>query len=370
MKHSTSGWSTTGRKNCGSSCKHVFFTMLMFARKEGLIDGLTTEAAYDKKLKDYSSFSGLATGDSGNDANMTFKHAGNQASGYAIPGEGPTYWAYNDLGYNLFWKALHGHVFTEGLAAAADSRLANPLQFQNSGTNEGKLLTSWKKSYGPVSSNGEADNFWCDGTGWQNDNINDSGEFGNEIPSCNGMYGYASLEDFARVTHFWMRQGKWKNSQLLPTSYFATIGGSFTAELPVSPSTATGVTAGDAGNLDYLNTQTFGTPYSHGANADKSRYWYHYGMTFNKTSKAGADACAGQKLYNWPNAKSDAFCSLGGGGRQVFCAIPSYHLVFVSNGSNENFSAPHMVGSTTSLYAVFMELLTKTVAASNAGTCY
>jgi hypothetical protein len=273
------------------------------------------------------------------------------------------------LGFNLFWKALHGHVFAEGLAAAADRRLATPLQFQNSGTKEGKLLTSWTKS-GSVAARGEADNFWCDGTNWQTDGINDSGEDGNDIPSCNGMYGYASLEDFARVTHFWMRHGKWKSSQLLPTSYFATTGGDFTAALPVSPSMETGVTSGDAGDLDYLNTQTFGTPYSHIVSADDSRYYYHYGLNFNKTGKAGSYECEGKKLYNWPNASSDAFCSPGGGGTTMFCAIPSYDLVFVSRGSNGNFTDPHRVGSMTSLYSMFMELLTNTVAESHAGTCY
>jgi hypothetical protein len=208
---------TTSRKNCGSQCKFIISTMLMFARKEGLIDGLTTEAAYDKKLKDYSSFAGLNTGDGAFDSNITFKHVANQMSGYALAGEGPTKWAYNDLGMNLFWKALHRHVFTTefnngtGLAGATDARLANPLQFQNSGTATGKLFTSRKKNYGDQKNNTESDDTFCTGTGWRTDGVDDIATADSpNPPACRGLYGYFSVEDLARVLYFWLRKGKWK----------------------------------------------------------------------------------------------------------------------------------------------------------------
>jgi hypothetical protein len=352
----------------------------MFARKEGLIGGLTTEAAYDKKLKDYSSFAGLNTGDGAFDSTITFKHVANQMSGYALAGEGPTKWAYNDLGINLFWKALHRHVFTtefnngSGLAGATDTRLANPLQFQNSGTNTGKLFTSLKKAYGDQKNNTESNDAFCTGTGWQNDGVDDTATADNpNPPACRGLYGFASYEDLARVLYFWLRKGKWKSSQLLPSSYFPTQGGTITGALPASTKgLRTDLCSGvPCDTFDYLNIQSFGTANANIDRCAEFRYFWQYGLLFNKTAKTGSPCQTGQKKYNWPNAAPDAFCANGAGGRNLHCAIPSLGLVFTSTSHPDgNIVDGHIVGSATSNFSKLVEKLTKTVRTSNAGSCF
>ena len=246
--------SASGKFDWASAAKPVVSTMLFYAIKEGKLSSV------DDLIRD----EGWAL--SPKDQTMTFHHLANMTSGYALPEAPGAAWGYNDYAIALYNKTLFDRVFKQkpDVVVRASSRLG-VLQFQ-----DGKLYST-------------------------------------------GRGGYAlktSPRDFARIGWFWLRKGKWRDTQRLAESFFDTYRQTQVAvDLPR--------TAG--GTDDYLGVGTFGG----GTNQEfpgQGRYGYNWWHNPNQTT--------------WPDAPADTFQARGHNNAESMFVIPSRNLVVAFKGKN------------------------------------
>jgi CubicO group peptidase (beta-lactamase class C family) len=145
-----------------SSAKPVLSTLLMFARKEGLIrdfDQPIAEFGWELSKKD---------------AGITFRQLANMTSGYARP-EGPgNAFAYNDYAIELYERTLFDKVFKQDPAEAAHA----PQRLGALGLEDGLEFTTKNRRI------------------------------------------HASVRDWSRIAWLWLNKGRWGDNQLLPLEWF------------------------------------------------------------------------------------------------------------------------------------------------------
>ena len=242
-----------------SSAKPVLSTLLFFAIAEGKVKGpdtLIREFGWPLKPKDQT---------------MTFRHLANMTSGYARPEAPGAAWAYNDYAIQLYQKTLFDRVFREDPEAVAmDRRRLGFLELE-------------------------------DGLGFRATNRRMS----------------ASVRDFARIAWFWLQQGRWRKTQLLPRRLF---------EWYQRPHVPAGLPHTEkAPTDDYLEIGTYGGGSDHFTEFGPGIYGFNW--WFNATGRLHP----GRRT--WPDAPRDAFMSIGAGGN---CAVmmPGLNMVLAAARAN------------------------------------
>jgi CubicO group peptidase (beta-lactamase class C family) len=238
-----------------SSAKPVLSTLLMFAIQEGNVkspDQLIAEFGWDLKPKDRG---------------MTFRHLASMTSGYARPEKPGEAWSYNDFAIQLYQKTLFDRVFKE-----APERVANaPDRLGALGLEDG---LKFRKSNRRIS---------------------------------------ASVRDFARIAWFWLNQGTWNGTQVLPRQMFVEwCRPQVPTTLPLTK---------EAKTDDYLKIGTYGGDSDHFSRCGPGIYGFNW--WFNGKVAAQEDR------LTWPEAPPDLYMSVGARGN---CAaiLPSQRAVLVA----------------------------------------
>ena len=249
-----------------SAMKPVMTTMLFFAVYEGRLQGVDdpvrpyVQSVFGKDLIP-------------KDMTMTFRHLANMVSGYALPDAPGEAWAYSDYGITLYSRLLFDGVFDQTPnAAATDADRLGYLQFQ-----DGSLFSS------------------RDGRGV-----------------------YTTPRDFARIGWFWLNKGKWKERQLLPSSFFdAYCRPDVPGSLPRSASYSVN---------DYLDVGSMAA----GGTTNDDRYlgqgFYGFNWWFN-------DLVGTSGNLTWPDAPMDTFQANGHGNVEIVTVIPSLNMVVAAKGN-------------------------------------
>lgn len=282
--------SQSERRDWLSSAKPVLSTLLFFAVDQGKLSGVDARIAEQ----------GWAL--SSKDRSMTFRHLANMVGGYARPEEPGKAWAYNDYAIMLYQKTLFDRVFASEPNQVA-ARCFAPLGLE-------------------------------DGLDFE--------------PKRRRLR--ASVRDFARLAWFWLSQGSWDGSQVLPRRFFEEYQRPHVpADLPVSRQAETD---------DYLKIGTYGGGSSHFSDAGPGIYGFNWWFNAPVPSQEGR--------MNWPDAPADAFMSLGAGGN-CSLMIPSLRLVVVAASANWGQNRPGRADSVTNqLIRILMQAAGRGAAAAGA----
>ena len=247
-----------------SAFKPVLTTLLFMAIQEGKLAGVDDKVAdFEPRLKSLND---------GKDAAITWRNFASQTSGYGLserPGEA---YSYNDFALALYYDTLTHQVFGTNGTALLRTRLAGPLQFEDSYTFD---------AFGP-----------------------------NNRPGRLAL----SVRDFARFGLLYLRQGQWYGQQLLKPEFVHLAVNS-----PLPPETP--LTRGRPADM-LANQRSIGgtrniTPVGPG--------YYSFNWWLNRTNKAG------ERLF--VDAPPDTYVASGHGGMRMLWIIPSLDLIVCWNDS-------------------------------------
>jgi len=247
-----------------SAFKPLLSTLLLVAIQEKRLAGPDALVAdFEPRLR---------TLNDGKDAAITWRHLASQTSGYGLaerPGEA---YSYNDFALALYYDTLTERVFGTNGTEVLRTRLAEPLQFEDRYT------------------------------------FNAFGE--NNRPGRLAL----SCRDFARFGLLVLRQGRWRDRQLIPASAFVVMTNSLVP--PGFPRTS-GKEAGMLPKQRSVGGTRNITPVGPGC--------YSFNWWLNQTNAAG------QRLL--VDAPPDAFTASGHGGMRVLFLVPSLDLIVCWNDS-------------------------------------
>jgi CubicO group peptidase (beta-lactamase class C family) len=251
------------RVDWASCSKTVTSLMLLFAVYEGKIGSV--DALVDPFVQSLFGQQLIQK-----DRTMTFRHLANMVSGYALPEDPGSAWAYNDYGICLYNKTLFDGVFAEiPDTVITDPNRLGPLQFQD----------------------------------------------GSVFQSREGYGLYTSPRDFSRFGWFMLNKGNWNGQQILPVQYFDDY---------IKPGVAGDltVTAGGTPN-DYLNVWFTGggadqTPYGPGV--------YGFNWWFNDTVGTSGNLM-------WPDAPADVYQANGHWNQETLTIFPGDNMVVAVVGN-------------------------------------
>ena len=247
-----------------SAFKPLLSTLLFVAVQEGRLQSPDERVAgFEPRLRELNG---------GKDAAITWRHLASQTSGYGLaekPGEA---WAYNDFALTLYYDTLTGRVFGTNGTEVLRTRLAEPLQFEDSYT------------------------------------FNAFGA--NNRPGRLAL----SCRDFARFGLLVLRQGRWGGRQLIDAKAFVAMTNSLVP--PGLPRTSGREAAMLPGQRSMGGTRNI-TPAGPG--------FYSFNWWLNGTNALG------QRLF--ADAPPDAFAASGHGGMRVLFLVPSLDLIVCWNDS-------------------------------------
>jgi CubicO group peptidase (beta-lactamase class C family) len=247
-----------------SAFKPLLSTLLWVAIQEQRLAGPDALVAdFEPRLK---------TLNDGKDAVITWRHLASQTSGYGLSEKPGEVYSYNDFALALYYDTLTERVFGTNGTEVLRTRLAEPLQFEDRYT------------------------------------FNAFGQ--NNRPGRLAL----SCRDFARFGLLALRQGRWRDRQLIPASAFVAMTNSLVP--PGLP-----LTRGKEAVM-LPNQRTIGgtrniTPVGPG--------YYSFNWWLNQTNAAG------QRLFE--DAPTDAFAASGHGGMRVLFLVPSLDLIVCWNDS-------------------------------------
>ncbi len=247
-----------------SAFKPLLSTLLLFAIQDGKLAGVDEPVARFEP--------GLKSLNGGKDGAMTWRHLASQTSGYGWSEPPGQAYAYNDYALALYYDTLTGKVFGTNGTEILRTRLAEPLQFEDRYT---------FNAFGP-----------------------------------NGRQGRLALSvrDFARFGLLYLRQGRWRDQQLLRPEFAQMVLSS-----PISPETP--LTAGH--DADMLPNQR-----SIGGTKNITRVgpgYYSFNWWLNRTNGLG------QRLF--VDAPPDTIVASGHGGIRALVLIPGLDLIAAWNDS-------------------------------------
>ena len=208
----------------------------------------------------------------GKDARITWRHLASQTSGYGLTEAPGAAYSYNDFALTFYFDTLMEKVFATNGAQVLHTRLAEPLQFEDSYT---------FNAFGPRNRPGRL---------------------------------ALSCRDFARFGLMVLREGRWGEKQLLRPELVRMAVNS-----PISPATPL-TSAVEAAMLPGQRSMGGGrniTPVGPG--------YYSFNWWLNRTNAAG------QHLF--VDAPEDAFAASGHGGKRVLFLVPSRDLIVCWNDS-------------------------------------
>jgi CubicO group peptidase (beta-lactamase class C family) len=251
-------------EDVASAMKPIISTFLLMAVEEGRLPGLDSPVAdFEPRLK---------TLNGGKDGVITWRHLASQMSGYGLveaPGQA---YSYNDFALALYYDTLTEKVFGTNGTALLRTRLAVPLQFQDEYT---------FNAFGPKDRPGRL---------------------------------ALSVRDFARFGLLYLRNGQWKDRQLLkPELARMATSSPISAETPLTSGKEVEMLPGQRSVGGTRNITPAGPGY------------YSFNWWLNRTNKLG------QRLY--VDGPADAFMASGHGGVRMLWVIPSLDLVVSWNDS-------------------------------------
>ncbi len=257
-------WGDQGKSSdVASAFKPLLTTLLFMAIQEGRL------ASVDDKVADFEPR--LKSLNGGKDAAITWRHFAFQTSGYSLAETPGVAYSYNDYAPALYYDTLTHRVFGTNGTAVLKARLAEPLQFE--------------------------DNFTFDAF-------------------RNGPSGRLALSvrDFARFGLLYLRNGKWRDQQLLKREFVRQA-----TDTPLS--LATPLTSGEFADMLPEQRSIGGTrnitPVGPG--------YYSFNWWLNRTNQAG------KRLF--VDALPDAFVASGHGGMRTLWILPSLDLIVCWNDS-------------------------------------
>jgi CubicO group peptidase (beta-lactamase class C family) len=247
-----------------SAFKPILSTLLWVAIQEHRLsgpDGLVAD--FEPRLK---------TLNDGKDAAITWRHLASQTSGYGLAEKAGEAYSYNDFALALYYDTLTERVFGTNGTEVLRTRLAEPLQFEDRYT---------FNAFGP-----------------------------NNRPGRLAL----SCRDFARFGLLVLRQGRWRDRQLIPASAFvAMINSLVPPGFPLTSGKEAGMLPGQRSIGGARNITPVGPGY------------YSFNWWLNRTNAAG------QRLF--VDAPPDAFAASGHGGMRVLFLVPNLDLIVCWNDS-------------------------------------
>jgi CubicO group peptidase (beta-lactamase class C family) len=208
----------------------------------------------------------------GKDARITWRHLASQTSGYGLTEAPGAAYSYNDFALTFYFDTLMEKVFATNATEVLRTRLAEPLQFEDSYT---------FNAFGPKNRPGRL---------------------------------ALSCRDFARFGLLILREGRWGERQLLRPEVIRLAVNS-----PLSPATPL-TRAVEAPMLPGQRSMGGGrniTPVGPG--------YYSFNWWLNRTNATG------QRLF--VDAPAEAFAASGHGGKRVLFLVPSHDLIVCWNDS-------------------------------------
>ena len=260
------------RGDIASAAKPLFTHLLFRAVETGRLNSVDTLVAeFEPRLQSINAGLGHK------DARITFRHAGNQTSCYGVseaPGEA---FNYNDWQMALFWDALVEGVWRVQ-SRNVDDRLFHTLLTDPIGCLDAPTMLA----FGP-----------------------------RDRPGRTAI----SPRDFCRIGLLYLRDGRWKNRQLLSRAHIRQLTRS---PLPATLPQSTGVAA------EMLPGQR-----TIGSTRVPDNQTPHLGC-YSWLWWVNSVRPAGTRL--WPSAPPDTFCALGhSNGMRGLAVIPSWDIVMSWN---------------------------------------
>ncbi|HXG49217.1 MAG TPA: serine hydrolase [Methylomirabilota bacterium] len=258
-------WGDPSRSHdVASAFKPVLSALLVLAVQEGRLQSVEDRVAeVDPRLQ---------TLNGGKDAGMTWRHLASQTSAYGLIEPPGAAYAYNDYAITLYYDTLMTKVFREPGDQVLRTRLAEPLQFQDRHT------------------------FNAFGT--------------NDRPGRLAL----SVRDFARFGLLILREGRWRDRQLIQPAHVRLL-----VDSPLSP--ATPLASGrEAAMLPGQRTMGGGKTITRVGPG-----YYSFNWWLNRTNALG------QRLF--VDAPPDAIVASGHGGRRTLWLLPRHDLIVCWNGS-------------------------------------
>jgi hypothetical protein len=258
-------WGDPGKSgDLASAFKPVLSTLMLMAVQEGLLatpdDRLS---AVEPRLRELNQ---------GKDANITWRHLASQLSGYGLTDKPGEAYSYNDYAITLYYDTLMASVFRADPEEVLKRRLAEPLQFEDAFT---------FNAFGP------------------------SNRPGRLALSC---------RDFARVGLLYLRNGRWRDRQLLRTDFIRmAIDSPIAANTPLSR----GSRAPMLPEQRSLGGKANITPVGPG--------YYSFNWWLNRTNAAG------QRLF--VDGTPDVHVASGHGGKRVLYLVPNEDIIVCWNDS-------------------------------------
>lgn len=254
----------TKSSDVASAFKPLLSTLLLIAVQEGRLTNVDEAVArFEPRLNSLND---------GKDARITWRQLASQTSGYGLAESPGAAYSYNDFALTLYYDTLTEKVFATNGTEVLRTRLAGPLQFEDSYT---------FNAFGPKNRPGRL---------------------------------ALSCRDFARFGLLILREGRWGEKQLLRPELIRMAVNS-----PLSPSAplTRGVEAPMLPGQRSLGGGRNLTPVGPG--------YYSFNWWLNRTNAAG------QHLF--ADAPEGALAASGHGGRRVLFLVPALDLIVCWNDS-------------------------------------
>lgn len=266
-------WGDIARsQDLASAAKPVISTLLLIAVSEGKLKSVDERVSdAEPRLKDLNG---------GKDAAITWRQLASQTSGYGLTDKPGASWAYNDFALALYYQALTEKLFREPGTKLLKSRLAEPLQFE--------------------------DSFAFDALG----------------PDRPGRLAM-SLRDFARFGLLYLRGGKWGDKQVLPEKLIKlALDSPVSTELPRTEGKNAAMLPGQKSMGGGKNIAPIGPGF------------YSFNWWLNRTDKNGNRLLAA--------LPADTFVAAGHGGEKIMICVPKWELIvcWYTNAVNDFDASP------------------------------
>lgn len=247
-----------------SAFKPVLSTLLLLAVQEGRlwsVDDLVADV--EPRLR---------TLNGGKDGRITWRHLASQTSGYGLVESPGAAYSYNDFALTLYYDQLTQKVFQTNGTEALRTRLAEPLQFEDAATfdafhradRQGRLALS--------------------------------------------------VRDFARFGLLYLRNGRWRDRQLIKPEFVQmAINSPIPARTPLTSGREAEMLPGQHSIGGGKNITRVGPGY------------YSFNWWLNRTNAGG------QRLY--VDAPPDAYVASGHGGKRTLWLFPSLDMIVSWNDS-------------------------------------
>lgn len=247
-----------------SAFKPVLTTFLLLAIQEGRLKSVDEPvAAFEPRLQ---------TLNGGKDASMTWRHLASQTSGYGLAESPGAAFSYNDYALALYYDTLTEKVFQTNGTELLRTRLAEPLQFQDTYT-----FDAFRQ------------------------------------PDHAGRLA-VSVRDFARFGLLYLSQGRWRDRQLLRPEFVQIV---LHSPIPASTPLTSGCEADMLPGQRTVGGSRNITPVGPG--------YYSFNWWLNRTNRLG------QRLY--VDAPVDAAIATGHGGKRTLWLFPELDMVVSWNDS-------------------------------------